>query len=192
MGEYRAYPFMVGIDLRLWFAYFFINPYRALRKFLQKHGVKNPYQYGETPLSVIEELIEAAGGIQKYQHFADLGAGRGRVCAFVANKYKCKVYAYERFPLFVKKGKKLFPQVNFILGDFLESDFSSIDLVYLYGTMMSEKEILAFTQKVKRHMKVITISFPLTDYDSRFCVLNQIDVNLPWGTTKGYIQCLRK
>ena len=71
-------------------------------------------------------------------------------------------------------------------------DFSSIDLIYLYGTMMTEKEILLFTSKVGRGAKVITISYPLTDYDSRFQVLEQIDVELPWGKTKGFIQCLRK
>ncbi len=192
MGEYRAYPFMVGIDFRLWLSYFFINPYRALRKDLQKKGVKNPYQYGETPLCVIDELISLSGGLQRYQHFADLGAGRGRVCAFVQKKYGCRVFAYEQFATFYKKGRRLFPKISFISGNFLNKDFSSIDLIYLYGTMMTEKEILAFTQKVAKNTKVITISFPLTEYDSRFKVLKQIDINLPWGKTKGYIQCLRK
>jgi hypothetical protein len=192
MGNYSKYPFMIKVDLQLWGSYFFINPYRALRKYLQKKGVKNPYQYGETPISVIDKLVEVAGGLEKYQYFADLGAGRGRVCAFIQNKYKCKVFAFERFEPFVKRGRKLFPQIKFISGDFLTKDFSSIDLIYLYGTMMTEKEILLFTSKVSKGTKVITISYPLTDYDSRFQVLEQLDIDLPWGKTKGFIQCLRK
>lgn len=192
MGEYRTYPFMLWIDVRLWFSYFFVNPYRALRKDLQKKGVKNPYQYGETPLSTLQKLISEAGGLQRYQYFADLGSGRGRLCVFVKKIYRCRVFGIERFKLFVDKSRRLFPSIKFVLGNFLDLDISSMDLIYLYGTMMTEKEILAFTKKVSAHTRVITISYPLNDYDSRFKVLKTVNVKFPWGETKGYIQCLRR
>ena len=183
---------MLKPDLRLRFSYLFLNPYRHVRKYLQKKGVINPYQYGETPLKTIEDLIEAAGGLKKFQYFADLGAGRGRLCYFVQKKYECKVFAFEQMEKFVKKGEKLFPNVHFILGNFLSKDLSSIDLIYLYGTMMTECEIIEFVKKVKGKTRVITISYPLTDYDSRFKVLKKINVNFSWGNTVGYVQCLRK
>jgi hypothetical protein len=190
--EYSRYPFMFKADLKLNRAYFFVNPYRAVRKFLQKRGESNPHQYGETPLNVIESLIDAAGGLKKYQYFADLGAGRGRMSFFVQKMYGCKVFAYEQLEVFVKKGMKLFPKVQFIAGDFLEKDLSKMDLIYLYGTMMKEEEILECIKKIGRNSRVITISYPLTDYDSRFQVIKKIDVKFPWGETKGYVQCLRK
>ena len=188
----RKYFYMVRADIKLSLAYLFLNPYRHLRKHLQRKGEKNPYQYGETPLRAIEELINAAGGLKKYQYFADLGAGRGRLSYFVQKKYQCKVFAFEQMKKFVKKGKKLFPNVEFILGDFLTKDLSYMDLIYLYGTMMTEKEILEFVNKIKGRTKIITISYPLSDYDSRFKVLNKVNVQFPWGKTVGYVQCLRK
>lgn len=192
MKEYIKYPFLAWIDIKLFIAYFFLNPYRAVRKYLQKKGVKNPHQYGETPINVIVELIEKAGGLKKYQYFADLGAGRARVAGFVQHKYRCKVFAYEQLEKFVKKGRKLFPRIHFIQGNFLEKDLSKLDLIYLYGTMMKEEEIFAFIKRIKSHTRIITISYPLTDYDSRFKVIAMVDVKFPWGETKGYIQCLRK
>ncbi len=188
----RKYLYMVRADVKLSLSYLFLNPYRHLRKHLQKKGEKNPYQYGETPLKAIEELINAAGGLKNYQYFADLGAGRGRLCYFVQKKYQCKVFAFEQMKKFVKKGEKLFPNVQFILGDFLTKDLSSMDLIYLYGTMMTEKEILEFVNKIKGRTKIITISYPLSDYDSRFKVLNKVNIQFPWGNTVGYVQCLRK
>jgi hypothetical protein len=183
---------MLKADLFLFLSYLWVNPYRHLRKFLQKKGVENPYQYGETPLKIIETLIDAAGGLKEYQYFADLGAGRGRLSYFVQKKYQCKVFAFEQLALFVNKGKKLYPNVEFILGNFLDKELFSIDLIYLYGTMMSEDEILSFVKKIKGNTKIITISYPLSDYDSRFMVLKKVDVHFPWGKTFGYIQCLRK
>jgi len=192
MWQYRNYPFMIKVDFRLWWSYLLINPYRASRKYLQNKGEKNPYQYGETPLCVIDALVTSAGGLQKYQLFADLGAGRGRITAFIQEKYRCKAFAFEQMAMFVKKGKKLFPKVDFIEGNFLEKDLSKMDLIYLYGTMMSKRDILAFVAKVPKNARVITVSYPLTDYDSRFKVLSQQKITFPWGETKGYIQCLRK
>ena len=183
---------MLKVDLKLYFSYFFINPFRTVRKFLQRKGVDNPYQYGETSIKTIDKLVKEAGGIEKYQYFADLGAGRGRAAYFIQKKYGCKAYAYEQVPIFVDKGSKLFPKVKFICRDYLNEDLSLMDLIYLYGTMMTESEILSFVNKVSSNTKVITISYPLTDYDSRFKVLKIIDVKFQWGTTKGYIQCLRK
>ncbi|MCH9616889.1 MAG: hypothetical protein SP4CHLAM5_01650 [Chlamydiia bacterium] len=189
--EYIRYPFMFKQDLKLKRAYFFVNPYRAVRKFLQKRGESNPHQYGETPIHVIKSLIDAAGGLKKYQYFADVGAGRGRISYFVQKVYGCKVFAYEQLGLFVKKGKKLFPKVQFIAGDFLKADLSKMDIIYFYGTMMKEKEILEFTCQVRKGCRVISISYPLTDYDSRFKVTNKVEITFPWGKTNGYIQQLR-
>ena len=190
--EYFHYPFMIKKDLVLCCSYFFFNPYRIVRKYLQKRGISNPHQYGETPLSTIDSLIKAAGGIKQYQYFADLGAGRGRLAYFIQKKYNCRVYAYERVEIFVSKGQWLYPKVRFCNTDFLKEDLSKMDLIYLYGTMMTENEILLFVNKINLHTKVITISYPLTDYDSRFEILNTIDVLFPWGKTKGYVQSLRK
>ncbi len=189
---HSIYPFMIKADLKLRLSYLFINPYRHVRKYLQKKGLENPYQYGETPLKAIDALIEAAGGLKKYQYFADLGAGRGRLCYFVQMKYQCKVFAFEQMQTFVEKGQKLFPNVHFVLGNFLNKDLSSIDLIYLYGTMMTENEILTFVEKIRGKTKIITISYPLSDYDSRFKVLKKVNVKFPWGNTVGYVQCLRK
>jgi hypothetical protein len=192
MCKYFLYPNMLKVDVRLFFAYFFHNPYRVVRKFLQKRGERKPHQYGETPLEAIEKLIKLSGGILNFQHFADLGAGRGRLAYFVEDRFKCKVFAYEQVELFVKKGKKLFPKVTFILGDFLEKDLSKLDLIYLYGTMMTEKQILKFVNKIKGSTKIITISYSLNHYDSRFKTLAKTEVSFPWGKTFGYVQCLRK
>ena len=192
MNTYYKYPYLGLVDWKLFIYYFFYNPYRVVRKYFQKKGEKNPYQYGETPIGVMEKLIELAGGIKKFQYFADLGAGRGRIAYFVHRKYQCRVFAFEQVELFVKKGKKIFDKIEFVHGDFLEKDLSMMDLIYLYGTMMSEKQILKFVKKIKGSTKVITISYSLTDYDSRFKILGTTSVVFPWGKTKGYIQCLRK
>jgi hypothetical protein len=175
------------------FFYFFLNPYRVCRKFLQKQGAVDIYQYGETPLSTINSLCVAAG-LSKKDHFFELGAGRGKTAFFIRKAFGCKVTAIEQIPLFVRIAKWVnrlsVSDIEFRCEDFLTSDLSEASLIYLYGTCLPDDLITGLCKKFLPHQKIISISYPLSDYDPRYKILATIPVTYPWGVTEAYINSL--
>ena len=86
--------------------YFFHNPYRVCRRFLQKRGDVDIYQYGETPLKTVHKLCIEADVTSK-DHLFELGAGRGKTAFYIRETFGCDVTAIEQIPLFVKKARQL-------------------------------------------------------------------------------------
>ena len=95
---------LIGSLLQLF--YLFHNPYRVSRKFLQKRGEEDIYQYGETPLKTMSHICQEAG-ITKDDHLFELGCGRGLAAFFIRECFGCKVTAIEQIPIFVRIAKQL-------------------------------------------------------------------------------------
>lgn len=181
------------VDRALKNAYLLENPYRICRKYLQKEGVENIYQYGETPLRLMFVLAKFAE-LTSQDHFFELGAGRGRTSFFIHHFFKCKVTAIEKIPVFVKKARQIIERfslhIDFIQDDFLYRDLSLATVIYLYGSSLDDAVIKKLCEKIPKGAKVITASYPLSDYSSRFVVLKTMRVCYPWGETEVYLnQC---
>jgi hypothetical protein len=89
---------------------------------------------------------------------------------------------------------KRFKEINtaFTLGDITTMNLSSATVIYLYGTCLQDDQIEKIARNMKKlpsATKIITVSYPLTDYfPYGFKVQDQFEANFNWGKTDVYVQ----
>lgn len=182
------------VDLLLLFVYFFINPYRVSKKFLKKKNYQNVHLYGETPLSSFENIIKHCD-VQPTDSFLELGSGRGRCALWLSSFVGCSIDAIEWISLFQKIAYTIariagLKKIKFYSEDMFGVDLKNPDIVFLYGTCLEDDEIYNLIDKfknMKKGVKIITISYPLSIYDPSFCTSKSFPVKFPWGKTFCYI-----
>lgn len=185
------------IDSFLLISYLFQNPFAISKRFLKERGDQNVYAYGETPLTTLEEIVKECKITSKDTVY-ELGCGRGRACFWLNTFLGCKVVGIEYIPEFIEranaiKNKFHVQNIEFRLQDMLQTNLEQATVVYLYGTCLEEREIrtlIDHMKKLKSGSKIITISYPLTDYTSERCfeVMKRFQVTYPWGIADVYLQ----
>ena len=187
------------VDRSLLTAYVFKNPYSISKTYLKKRHAKEVHTYGETPLSTYAIMAQEVG-LSSEDTYLELGSGRGRGVFFIHHFYGCQAIGIERIPQFVKLSNHLVQKhhldnISFIRGNMLEASLPKASVVYLYGTCLEDVEIEALLAKLKtlsKDVKIISVSYPLTDYDSEFfCVEKSFSLKFPWGETEGYLNRLQ-
>jgi len=174
------------IDAALLSSYFWESPYRIARR-------ESDEPYGETPLVTMEKIAERAK-INKEDVVYELGAGRGRTCFWLACFRGCKVVGIEYNEVFVEKAKRVkYPRVAFINQDYLLVDMTPATVIYLYGTLLEEKEIFELCKRwrgLKKGTRIVTISYPLQEYvaEPLFRLIEEFEVEFQWGRTSAYLQ----
>lgn len=184
---YRKLRFFLADTLLISLS-FFMNPYRVIRKSKQNLG-----PYGETPLTTLSKIISHLD-LDEKETIYELGCGRGRSLFYLASFTPCKVIGIEKFSLFLFFANKIrsllrYKNISFLEKDFTLCDFSDADVVYLYGTALSDKEVASLSdslQSLPKGGRVITISFSLQT--NLFTVEKQLPVVFSWGSTTAYIQ----
>ena len=182
------------VDFLLQKVYRFKNPYSICKKFMQKQRKNNIHVYGETPLSILHEALILAQ-IDKKDCFVDLGCGRGRLALFVASYYGVKSIGIDYIASFIEKANKLSSALSissyFICQDFLHYPLPKEGtLFYFYSLCYEEQEIKRFMQELESlspGTRVITVSFPLSDYSCAFSILTSFERSYPFGKTMIYI-----
>jgi hypothetical protein len=190
--RYYKNPRFALMDLSFGLVYFFSNPYRTCRKFLEKRGELDVYAYGETPLTTYEQIAHACG-IQPKDHWLELGSGRGKGCFWIARFIGCQTTGIEWVPQFVRRArflKSLFRQKNifFEIKDMREVDFTGSTVVYLYGTCLSDEFLQQLSEKMRelpQGAKVISVSEPLDC--ERLTLAKTFEVGYPWGNTEAFL-----
>lgn len=187
-------------DLALLCSYLWENPYRISRKFLQKRGEAEIYAYGETPPATMDKIAQECG-ITSQDVVVELGCGRARTCFWLALVLKAEVIGIDFVPKFVEKAEKVqfkykVPRMQLKCADFLKENFEKGTVVYLHGTCMTDGEITLLSEKLtrmKKGTKVITVSFPLTDYPlgEKWELKKQFQGDFTWGSTDVYLQILK-
>lgn len=181
-------------DISFNLIYFFFNPYRISRRFLEKKLSEKIHDYGETPLIQMEKIVKNFE-IQSSDKILEMGAGRGKVSFWLHFFLKCRITAIEQIPFFVKTANfliKLFKMRNcyFLCNDFFSCEFGDFDVIYLYGTTLENKQIAALISKFKHlssKVRIITVSYSLNEYDESFICLKNLEVIFPWGRTTVYL-----
>lgn len=174
------------IDAKLLCSYFWKSPYAIGRE-------ETGEFYGETPLVTMDKIAKEAG-ILPGDVVYELGCGRGRSCFWLACFRGCRVVGVEYNRVFVEKARKIeCPRVQFVEGDYLQTDLREATVVYLYGTLLGEREIFELCQslkKVKKGTRVVSISYPLQEYcgEPLFRVVREFEVEFQWGRTEAYLQ----
>ncbi len=192
---YYSNRFFAQTDLYLLRSYLTSNPYRMSKAFLLKKGETDLDTYGETPLTTMDVIAQECQ-LQSEDVFFELGCGRGRACYWVSAFIGCQVYGVEYLPAFVKIAQSVkrhyqIESIKFLYQDMLEVDLSEATVIYFYGTCSEDKLIEKLCKKLAvlaPSTKIITISFPLTDYHSGFKVVKRFPVKFPWGETDAFLQ----
>jgi len=193
--SYYTCPNFRKADLSLTAMYLFHSPFAISKRFLVRKEAEEVYCYGETPPSTLE-LIARECRITEKEHLFELGCGRGRGALWFHTVKKCRVTAIEQVPEFVERADRIVKRlglkgIDFKNENFLESDLSEATAVYLYGTSLDEAAIEALVKKLeglKAGSKVITVSYPLTDYSGAFELMKRFPARFPWGETDIYLQ----
>lgn len=188
------HPLVKTIDLAFKKAYQGKNPYTLSRRFLLGKNSKDPDIYGETPLTTLYQLLTACG-ITKDDHFVDLGAGRGRGVLFASAFFGCKATGIEWIPVFSLQAERLATLLphhppRFYTQSLLSFPLHNETILYFYSLCLEEKTLLAMIQKfllMPSNPKIVTISFPLSDYSPSFTTLTSLPVIFSWGKTQAYI-----
>ena len=191
---YKKFNFFL-VDSFFLFIYFFLSPYKISKRFLKKKTKKEIHIYGETPLLEFYKIAKKAS-ISKDCFLIDLGSGRSRIAFFSNFFIGCRVLSVEWIPIFVKISKFIssifrLKKLNFLCCDILDAPFEKADFVYLYGTDLKDdkiKKLIKKMTKMRKGSKVITISYPLSNYDSdNYYTTNSFSVEFDWGKTFCYI-----
>lgn len=188
-------------DLALRLTYLFDNPYKISKRFLKKKGAEDVYAYGETPLTSME-LIAKECGFTKKDCIFELGSGRGRTCFWLHSFIGCSVVGIEYVPEFVERANKIkgylgIKNIDFRLEDMAKANLSGATACYLYGTCLDEETINTLARhfaKLPAGTKIITVSYPLTDYPKgySFEVMKRFSVPYTWGDADVFLQVVSK
>ncbi len=173
-------------DLSLKSSYRFKNPYRICKQHMKERGSSFLHSYGETPLTVLDEMFEK-GDLKAEDCFVDLGCGRGRGVLFASLTKNCNSIGVERISLFCEKAKSIEAEkTQFFCQEICDFDMQLGSFFYFYALCLEEEELeLAVRQleKMKAGSKLITVSFPLTEYSQKFKLLSSWESAYPWGKT---------
>lgn len=181
-------------------AYRFRNPFTICKKFLRKKGEKLIDAYGETPLSVFAQIAHECS-LSKGDVVIEMGCGRGLGAIFLSNLVGCRVIGIDWIPFFIETAKSIlqtsFPSlpVAFYCQEMQFSDFSNATVIYLYGTCLPDEEICLLARRFESlpaSLRIITVSYPLSDYCSSFCTTKQFSASFPWGEAEIYLNSLSK
>ncbi|MEI8365573.1 MAG: class I SAM-dependent methyltransferase [Parachlamydiaceae bacterium] len=187
-------------DVALRLMYLFHNPYKISKRFLMNRGAQDVYAYGETPLTSLELIVRQCT-IRPSDCVFELGAGRGRTCFWLHSFIGCSVVGIEQVPEFIERANRIarrlkMQNIEFRHADMLETDYSGATVCYLYGTCLDEKEIRKLAKrfaKLPPGTKIITVSYPITDYTDNSCfeVMKRFVVPYTWGTADVYLQVVK-
>ncbi|MBS0626817.1 MAG: class I SAM-dependent methyltransferase, partial [Verrucomicrobia bacterium] len=130
-------------------------------------------------------------------YFIDVGCGRGRNVFFVSTFFGCKATGIDIVPLFCEKARKVASLIpnppQFVCEDMENFDLSKASLLYFYALCLDDDLLLKMIDnlsKLKPGTKVITVSFPLSDYSKAFSTLFSKEAFYPWGKTELFINVL--
>lgn len=184
--------------LELKLRYLLDSPFQVSKRFLIKKKSDDLYLYGETPLTVLDDICEKSG-ITSQDHVFELGAGSGFTSLWMAAFAGVRVTSIEQIPTFclrlqrVSRRTKL-DKLNVIEGDYLEVDLSAATVIYLYASNLDDLTIRCLTLRMlalKPGSRVISVSYPLQEYcpvPGIFEQRERFPVCFPWGEADVFLQ----
>ncbi len=173
-------------------AYRFSNPYRMNKRFLHRLGHTDLDTYGETPLTTLDTMVRECA-ITAQDSLVELGCGRGRGVFFLSHRTGCSARGIDWNPEFIARAKKADlgrARTKFLCDDILNADLSTATVVYLFGTCLPDEVIERLVERFSQlspSIRIITVSFPLSDYSSRFRIVKEFLGEFPWGKTSLYV-----
>lgn len=195
-GYYTNLSFMCS-DTLLMLHYLWANPHRVSKRFMKKRGEKNVYTYGETPLTTLDRIARQCG-ILSQDTVYEVGCGSGRTLLWLHHFVKCRVVGIDYQPTFIRRANRVkqwlrLDHTHFLLNDMLKADYRYATVIYLYGTCLEDATIKELTDRfrqLKKGTKIITVSYPLTEYSDAFTLVKQFTARFPWGKAEVYLNTI--
>jgi hypothetical protein len=166
------------------------------KKFLQNRDEKQVHCYGETPITGYD-IIAKQINLSSKDRFIELGSGRGRGVFFLSSIYGCFCQGVEIIPEFILKSldlKKKYQElpVSFILADMSKVSLKDATVIYFFGLCLEDAVIEKICDRMKflsHQVKIITVSFPLTDYRPlSFKIVKTFEISFNWGVADVFVQ----
>jgi SAM-dependent methyltransferase len=195
---HRRFPTFLRFENALNRAYRFHNPFRICKEFLRRNGDQFPDAYGETPIPVLAKIAQECN-LNSEDVFFDLGCGRGRGAIFLSQLIGCRTVGIDWIPFFIQTAQNIITSfsprlsTHFRCSNILAADLSEATVIFLYGTCLSDeviRSLISRFEKLSLQTKVITVSYPLRDYNPRFHIQKQFTALFPWGKGEIYINSL--
>jgi precorrin-6B methylase 2 len=206
----RCYPksyWFTKIDVALLMDYWLESPFAISKRYLQLKFEPDIYQYGETPLSTMEQIAQKLA-INENDHIFELGSGTGRCAFWLACFRRCRVTGIEQIPQFIDctqrildHYKPLKQRINFIQGNFLTEDLSAATIIYLYGSKMNSQEIESLIlnlRGISPETRIVTVSYSLNEIiresknenilKENFTIVTSFRAEFFWGKSTVFIQ----
>jgi SAM-dependent methyltransferase len=188
------------VDFGLFLTYLFDNPFQMSKRFLAEKGEQDLHQYGETPLTTLDAIMKKAG-VTSADTIYELGSGRGRTSFWLSQYLGCNTIGIEQIPAFVERANRLVQRcglknVSFKQENFCDSTFENATVVYLYGTCLEDEAIHRLTARLAQlpsGTKIITVSYPLNDYDTTnsFELMNCFQQPFTWGNADVFLHIVK-
>lgn len=165
-------------------------PYRLAQQIYQSAGM-DPYSYGETPLWTIYRLFKMLK-LPPGTRVLDLGAGDFKLVFFWETVFGYDAMGIEQIPDFCRHALALKNQlskekVTVIEGNFLEMPLPECDVAFLFGSNLSDEAIYTLIDQLRHIPRVITVSYPLSDYSKLFCTQQTFELPFLFGKTTVYL-----
>jgi hypothetical protein len=173
--------------------YLFQNPYAICKRFLKSQNAPCIDAYGETPLTVFHQMFLEAD-LTPQDCFVDLGCGRGRGVLFASSVWSVFSIGVDQIPFFCKQAQKLTchePKAQFVCQKISSFPMESGTFFYFYGLCLEEDDLIRSCQalqKMRSKAKLVTVSFPITEYSSDFTLIHSWEAVFPWGRTEMFLQ----
>ena len=180
-------------------AYRFSNPFHICKEFLQKKNAPIVDAYGETPLPVLARIVTQCALSEK-DHLIEMGCGRGKGVFFFSHLTGCSATGIDWVPTFIEKARTIAQSVKptlsveFRCQDMMDVDLSTATCIYLYGTCYEDEVIEALASRfatLNSSVKIVTVSYPLSEYHSKFYTETQWTGSFPWGEGEIYLNRLK-
>jgi len=121
--------------------------------------------YFPTPQTIVDKMLQL-GDLKPGEKLYDLGSGDGRIVIAAARKYKADAYGVELDEALYKqsiariKTLGLAATAHIVLGDLLEQDYSSSDLLTIYLLPVAiEKVTPIFDRQLKKGARIVAHDF---------------------------------
>ncbi len=181
-------------------AYRFSNPFQICKQFLLSKNESQVDAYGETPLAILARIVEECS-LNEEDHVLEMGCGRGLGAFFLSHRANCSVTGVDFIPTFIERARSLAQQaqpplkLRFLCQNMLDVDLSGISCIYLYGTCLSDpliEQLIDRFKALESSIKIVTVSYPLSDYSSSFYTVKQWRGSFQWGDGEIYLNQLVK
>jgi protein-L-isoaspartate O-methyltransferase len=111
--------------------------------------------YYPTPQTVVDKMLQL-GELKAGEKMYDLGSGDGRIVIMAARKYQADAFGVELDESLYKQSVErirtlgLAPTAHIILGDLLQQDYSSADLLTIYLLPVAIEKVTPILEKQLR------------------------------------------